>query len=183
MSPGGRGERRLWSLAFTLGIPGVYVLFLTLFAQRVGAHDYDQFLVFHELQYWNSALFGLAKQWTPVMCSGLSMAGDPQVPFFSVTMLLAYALGPLPGMMGGITLYLVLGWIGAYLYAGLWLPEKPPRGLAASLFIGNGFFICRLTHGHVDFVPFLALPLALWAIHRITSRVESTATIPQAVLG
>jgi hypothetical protein len=183
MSPGPGVERRLWSMAFTLGIPGVYALILTIFAQRVGSHDYDQFLVFHELQYWSSSLFGLAKQWTPVMCSGLSMAADPQVPFVSVTMLLAYALGPLPGMMSGITLYLVLGWIGAYLYAGLWLPEKPPRGLAASLFIGNGFFICRLTHGHVDFVPFLALPLALWVIHRITLRGESTPTLPQAVLG
>jgi hypothetical protein len=104
-----RLEARGWSLAFTLAIPGVYGLILASFAQRVGAHDYDQFLVFHELQYWNSALFGLAKQWSPVMCSGLSLAGEPQVPFASLTMLLAYAIGPLPGMMVGIAIYLVLG--------------------------------------------------------------------------
>ncbi len=161
-----RPRSRLWSAAFILGIPGIYLLILAVFGQRVGSHDYDQFLVFHELQYWNAALFGLAKQWTPVMCSGLSLAGEPQVPFASLTMVLAYAFGPLPGIMLGITLYLVLGWAGAYLFAGLWTAEKQPRALAASLFIGNGFFICRLTHGHIDFVPFLALPLALWVIHR-----------------
>ena len=166
MTPCWRPGSRLWSLGFILGIPGIYLLILAVFGQRVGTHDYDQFLVFHELQYWNSALFGLAKQWTPVMCSGLSLAGEPQVPFASLTMILAYAFGPLPGIMLGITLYLALGWVGAYLFAGLWSTERQPKALAASLFIGNGFFICRLTHGHIDFIPFLALPLALWVIHR-----------------
>ena len=177
-----RLEHRRWSLAFTLAIPAVYGLILVIFARRVGAHDYDQFLVFHELQYWNSSLFGLAKQWSPVMCSGLSLAGEPQVPFASLTMLLAYAIGPLPGMMVGIAIYLALGWAGAYLYSGLSLSERQPRALAASLFIGNGFFICRLTHGHLDFVPFLALPLALWMIHRATSRSSSPSPIARSVL-
>jgi hypothetical protein len=171
-----------WSLAFTLAIPAVYGLVLIVFSQRVGAHDYDQFLVFHELQYWNSSLFGLAKQWTPVMCSGLSLAGEPQVPFASLTMLLAYAIGPLPGMMLGIAIYLALGWAGGYLYSGLWFPQRQLRALAASLFIGNGFFICRLTHGHLDFVPFLALPLALWMIHRATARSDSPPPIARTIL-
>jgi hypothetical protein len=182
MTSSSRFGQRLWSLAFTLAIPAAYALILAVFARRVGAHDYDQFLVFHELQYWNASLFGLAKQWSPVMCSGLSLAGEPQVPFASLTMLLAYAIGPLPGMMVGIAIYLVLGWAGAYLYSGLWLSEASPRALAASLFIGNGFFICRLTHGHLDFVPFLALPLALWMIHRTTARSESLTPIARVIL-
>lgn len=164
---------RHWSRAFTIAIPAVYGLVLTVFAQRVGTADYDQFLVFHQLQYWNSALFGPAKQWSPVMCSGLSLAGEPQVPFASLTMLLGYALGPLLGIVVGIAAYLAMGWAGAYLYSGLWFPEPGRRALAASLFIGNGFFICRLAHGHVDFVPFLALPLALWVIHRATDTGDS----------
>lgn len=183
MTSGSQPGHRRWFLAFTLAIPAVYGLILVVFARRVGAHDYDQFLVFHELQYWNSSLFGLAKQWSPVMCSGLSLAGEPQVPFASLTMLLAYAIGPLPGMMVGVAIYLALGWAGAYLYAGLWLIERQPRALAASLFIGNGFFICRLTHGHLDFVPFLTLPLALWMIHRSTSRCDSPSPIARAALG
>ena len=64
--------------------------------------DYDQFRVFDELQYWNANLFGAAKQWTPVMCGGLSIAGEPQVPFASLTMLLSYLPGPLFGILAGI---------------------------------------------------------------------------------
>jgi len=72
-------------------------------------------------------------------------------------------------------LYLTIGWLGGYLYSGLWFQEQRPRQLAASLFIGNGFFICRIAHGHLDFIPFLALPLALWVIHRVSDRAESDA--------
>jgi hypothetical protein len=166
---------RHWSRAFTVAIPVAYALALVVFARRVGTADYDQFLVFHELQYWNAALFGLAKQWTPVMCSGLSLAAEPQVPFASLPMLLGYALGPLPGIVVGNIVYFALGWIGAYLYSGLWFVERARRALAASLFIGNGFFICRLVHGHLDFIPFLALPLALWIIHRATEPPQEPA--------
>src|ERR1700747_2718616 len=146
---------RHWSRAFIIGIPAVYGLALTIFAHRVsGTADYDQFLVFQELQYWNATLFGLAKQWSPVMCSGLSLAGEPQVPFMSLTMLLAYAFGPLVGLQLGCALYFVAGWSGAYRYSGLWVSSRRTRALAASLFIGNGFFAYRMSVGHVDFMPF-----------------------------
>ena len=157
---------RHWSRALTVAIPAAYGVALLVFAHRIGTADYDQFLVFHELQYWNATLFGLAKQWTPVMCSGLSLAGEPQVPFASLPMLLGYVLGPLWGIVAGNIAFFAIGWIGAYLYAGLWVTPKARRALTASLFIGNGFFICRLVHGHLDFMPFAALPLALWVIHR-----------------
>ena len=166
---------RHWSRAFIVSIPVAYALALVVFARRVGTADYDQFLVFHELQYWNASLFSLAKQWTPVMCSGLSLAAEPQVPFASLPMLLGYALGPLPGIVVGNLVYFALGWIGAYLYSGLWFIERARRALAASLFIGNGFFICRLAHGHLDFIPFLALPLALWIIHRAADPSQESA--------
>src|SRR5205807_2395516 len=84
---------------------------------------------------------------------------EPQVPFASLTMLLGYVLGPLAGIVAGTLVYLVVGWAGCYLYSGLWLEQPRARALAASLFIGNGFFICRISHGHLDFMPFLALPL------------------------
>ena len=158
---------RHWSRALTVAIPAAYGVALLVFAHRIGTADYDQFLVFHELQYWNATLFGLAKQWTPVMCSGLSLAGEPQVPFASLPMLLGYALGPLWGIVAGNIAYFIIGWIGAYLYTGLWVTQKARRALTASLFIGNGFFICRLVHGHLDFIPFAALPLALWTLHRV----------------
>ena len=149
-----------------VGIPVVYLLLLALDWNRVGSTDLDQFVVFHELQYWNWRLFGFAKQWTPVLCSGLSLAGEPQVPLLSLSMLLSYSLGPLRGIQLAVVIYLVWGWAGAYLYAGLCTRLTVERALAASLFIGNGFFICRIGHGHIDFVPFLVLPFVLWLLHR-----------------
>lgn len=164
ITPGAAGRR--WLNAFSIGIAAVYALLFLSFLFRSGPKDYDQFLVFHELQYWNTALFGLAKQWTPLMCSGLSLAGEPQVPFMSLSMALGYVFGPLLGLKLATLIYFLIGWGGAFLYAGLWLKQNGPRVLAASLFIGNGFFICRLGFGHIDFIPFLILPLMLWVLHR-----------------
>jgi len=162
--------------AFVLGIPIVYAILLALAWGRVGTRDLDQFLVFHELQSWNHQLFGLAKQWTPVLCSGLSLADEPQVPFMSLSMMLGYVFGPLAGLDLALLIYLGWGWIGAYLYAGLCSTESGQRLLAASLFIGNGFFVCRIGYGHIDFVPFLTLPFMLWLLHRICERPSNGST-------
>jgi len=167
-----------WAWAFVISIPAVYAAVLALFWNRVGPADYDQFLVFHELQYWNASLFGLAKQWTPVMCSGLSLAGEPQVPFASLTMILTYLFGAQAGLALGSALYFVAGWVGTYLYSGLYVRERLQRALAASLFLGNGFFICRMAYGHVDFLPFLSLPLALWIIH---ATLQKSTTDPPVI--
>jgi len=153
-------------LAFIVGIPAVYLLVIAIAWNHVGPRDLDQFVVFHELQIWNMQLSGFAKQWAPVLCSGVSLAGEPQVPLLSLSMLIAYGLGALRGLQWAMILYLALGWLGAYLYAGLWLTKLKTRALAAALFIGNGFFVCRLAYGHMDFLPFLMLPLALWILHR-----------------
>lgn len=162
-------SQQRWLLIFAGAIPAAYVLFFLLTWNRVGPKDFDQFLVFHELQYWNRALFGFAKQWTPLLCGGLPMSGEPQIPVMSLSMLLSYLVGPLLGIKLASLAYLVTGWVGAYLYAGLWRSDKLTRVLAASLFIGNGFFVYRMAVGHVDFVPFLVLPLALWSLHRTLS--------------
>ena len=160
-------DRRRWLTAFSLAIVLGYLLPWVALLGVVGPKDFDQFLAFHEQQYWNAALFGLSKQWSPLMCGGLSLAGEPQVPFMSLSMLLGYAIGPLAALDMAIALYFIAGWAGAYLYAGLWLKDVGRRALAASLYIGNGFFICRYAYGHLDFIPFLALPMMLWTLHRI----------------
>jgi hypothetical protein len=174
------GARR-WLRGLSLGIPAVYGLFFLIFWNRSGPKDGDQFLVFHTLQYWNASMFGIAKQWTPLMCSGLSMAGEPQVPFMSLSMGLSYILGPPNGVKSALVIYLMLGWIGAFLYAGLWLKNRQLRFLAASLFVGNGFFFCRLAFGHFDLIPFFILPLVLWALHRGTDR-QTSASSPGRIL-
>lgn len=152
--------------AFLISIPLAYALIFALSWNRVGLKDHDQFLVFHELQYWNADLFAWEKEWTPLLGGGLSLAADPQVPFLSLTMALGHLLGPFAGLRAGTVLYFAAGWIGAYLYAGLMVRKRLIRSLAASLFIGNGFFVCRLAYGHIDHIPFLTLPLVLWSLHK-----------------
>ena len=111
---------RRYLQAFALGIPLVYALLLALAWDKVGTRDFDQFFVFHQLQDWNYQLFGFAKQWTPLLCSGLSLAGEPQVPLLSLSMLLSYAFGAARGTRSCHHPLPCLGWIGAYLYAGLY---------------------------------------------------------------
>lgn len=159
-----------WLTVLIAGIVVEYLLFFVLFWDRAGPGDADQYLVFHSLQYWNAELFGLAKQWTPLLCSGLSLSGEPQVPFLSLGMTLSYLLGPLWGVKISLVLYCLGGWIGAYLYSGLWLRVPLQQRLAAALFVGNGFFFCRLGLGHFDFAPFLMLPLMLWVLHQGSGR-------------
>ena len=134
---------RRWLTALIVGILVEYLLFFALFWDRTGPGDADQYLVFHTLQYWNAQAFGLAKQWTPLLCSGLSMAGEPQIPFMSLGMALSYLLGPLAGVKLSVMIYCCIGWVGAYLYSALWLQVPLQRHLAATLFLGNGFFFCR----------------------------------------
>src|ERR1700732_4046846 len=100
---------RRWLSALSFGIVTVYALFYVVFLSRSGPKDGDQYLVFHSLQYWNAWMFGIAKQWTPLMCSGLSMAGEPQVPFMSLSMALTYVVGPLWGVKSAIVIYMAIG--------------------------------------------------------------------------
>src|SRR3979490_3051587 len=176
-----RPHARRWLSALSFGIVTIYAVFYVVFLTRSGPKDGDQFLVFHSLQYWNASMFGIAKQWTPLMCSGLSMAGETHMPFMSLSMALSYMLGPLWGVKLAGAIYLSLGWIGAFLYAGLWLKVNAQRTLAAALFIGNGFFFCRLSFGHFDFIPFLILPLMLWALHRGAEWTKSPFGIGSAL--
>ena len=97
----GRRNRRAatfrWSAAFTWTIPVIYVAVLAAFAHRVSAPPTTTIPRLSRIAVLEFTLFGLAKQWSPVIVLGLSLAGEPQVPFGSLTMLLGYVLGPLTG--------------------------------------------------------------------------------------
>ena len=85
--PAPAARARSWLRALCVGVAGTYCLFFVVFATRVGPVDQDQFLVFHELQYWNAMLFGVAKQWTPVMllrALALAERGLLRFPFHAI---------------------------------------------------------------------------------------------------
>src|SRR5262245_34836085 len=90
----GRRLRLSPTLALTLAIPILYLLVFGVFLFRTGDSDWDQILSFHDLSLWNEQLSGVAKQWNPLMRGGMSLAGDPQVPVFSPSMILARVLDP-----------------------------------------------------------------------------------------
>jgi hypothetical protein len=159
------GARRVL-LAFPIAVLLAYAILLALFFDRVGLRDNDHAVAAHHQQYWNQQLFGIARQWSPLMCGGLSLAANPFVHFFSLSMALGYLCGPFLGLRLAVVAYLATGFASAYLYAGLMLRDRLLRLVAAALFVGNGFFICRLAYGHLNLVPFLTLPLVLYVLHR-----------------
>ena len=148
--------------ALTLAIPLLYVLIFAAFVLRKGDTDWDQMLAFHRLSLWNTKLFGWEKHWNPLMSGGMSLAGDPQVPIFSPSMLLAHLLPTVAAMKVAALLFLAAGWAGTYLLARQLRLAPATAALAASLFAGNGFILSRLSHGHVDFLGTLTLPLWLF---------------------
>ena len=161
--------------ALTLAIPALYLLVFAVFALRKGDTDWDQMIALHRLSLWNSKLFGWEKHWNPLMSGGMSLAGDPQVPIFSPSMLLTHVMPTAAAIKVAALLFLVAGWTGAYLLAAeLGLPAGT-AALAASLFSGNGFILSRLSHGHIDFLGTLTLPLWLYGARFVLPREGETA--------
>jgi hypothetical protein len=161
--------------ALTFAIPAVYLVVLAAFALRKGDTDWDQMIAFHRLSLWNSKLFGWEKHWNPLMSGGMSLAGDPQVPIFSPSMLLTHVMPTAAAMKAAVVLFLAAGWIGTYLLSVELGLSAGTAALAASLFSGNGFILSRLSHGHVDFLGTLTLPLWLYGARFVVKREGETA--------
>jgi hypothetical protein len=158
------------SLLLTAAIPLIYVVVYGAFLFREGDSDWDQMLSFHELSLWNSRLFGLAKHWNPLMRGGMSLAGDPQVPIFSPSMILARMIDPAAAIKISCLFFVLAGAAGAWLLARDLALDGMTAALAAALFAGNGYIVSRLSHGHTAFLGTLGLPLWLWAARRCLPR-------------
>jgi len=165
--PGEQTPRRLTpSLLLAAAVPLVYLTVFGAFLFRSGDTDWDQILSFHELSSWNERLSGLPKQWNPLMRGGMSLAGDPQVPVFSLSMLLARVMHPAAAIKIACLAFLAAGALGAWLLARDLNLDRRAALLAASLFTGNGYILSRFSHGHVVFLGTLGLPLWIWAARR-----------------
>jgi hypothetical protein len=164
VSTAGRvGPRWSPSLALTVAVPAIYVLTCGLLLLRKGDNDWDQLLAFHLIERWNGQLSGFAKHWNPLMAGGMSLAGDPQVPVLSPSMLLARVLPPAAALKLSLLFFVTLGWAGTFLLARRLLLDRRTAALAASLFAGSGYIVSHLHHGHIGFLGTLTLPLWLWA--------------------
>src|SRR5215831_18268637 len=155
------------SLLLTAAIPLIYVVVYGAFLFREGDSDWDQMLAFHELSLWNSRLFGLAKHWNPLMRGGMSLAGDPQVPILSPSMILARMIDPAAAIKISCLFFVLAGAVGAWLLARDLALDGMTAALAAAFFAG---------HGHTVFLGTLGLPLWLWAARRsLPGRGEASA--------
>jgi len=164
------------SLLLAAAIPLIYVVVYAAFLFREGDSDWDQMLSFHELSLWNSRLFGLAKHWNPLMRGGMSLAGDPQVPIFSPSMILARMIDPAAAIKISCLFFVLAGAVGAWLLARDLALDGMTAALAAAFFAGNGYIVSRLSHGHTVFLGTLGLPLWLWAARRsLPGRGEASA--------
>ena len=168
------GRFRTPTRALTLAIPAVYLLVFAVFALRKGDTDWDQMIALHRLSLWNSKLFGWEKHWNPLMSGGMSLAGDPQVPIFSPSMLLAHVMPTAAAIKAAALLFLAAGWIGTYLLAVELGLSAGTAALAASHCSGTGVSLSRLSHGHVDFLGTLTLPLWLYGARFVVRRDGET---------
>jgi hypothetical protein len=172
------------SLGLTLAIPLVYLAVFGATLFREGDSDWDQILSFHELELWNTAQSGWAKQWNPLMQGGISMAGDPQVPIASLSMFLARGIDPAAAMKVAALIFVAAGALGAWLFAKDLGFDRRSAALAGALFAGNGYIVSRLSHGHVVFLGTLLLPLFLWANRRaVREPGEEAAAASRRLLG
>jgi hypothetical protein len=146
-------------------VPCVYILVFSFFLFVKGDSDWDQALTFHRISLWSFGTFGLAKGWNPLMAGGMSLAGDPQVGVLSLSMLFSHLIAPVAAIKIACLFYLLLGFLGTFTLARRLGLNRETACLAGSLFMGNGYILSRFSHGHVDFLGSLCLPLWLCGAH------------------
>jgi hypothetical protein len=153
------------SKLLSVAVPCVYILVFSFFLFVKGDSDWDQALTFHRISLWSFRTFGLAKGWNPLMAGGMSLAGDPQVGVLSISMLFSHLMAPVAAIKIACLFYLLIGFLGTFILARRLRLDRDTACLAGSLFMGNGYILSRFSHGHVDFLGSLCLPLWICGAH------------------
>ena len=109
--------------------------------------------------YWSIPWF------SPAECGGVPFFADPQVGYFSVPQLLTLWVPPLLAIQAMFLLFASVGFFGAYTLSRVSFRSSVPAALlAASLFLFNGFYACRILVGHMTFHSFMLLPVVAAAL-------------------
>ncbi len=129
-------------------------------------HDYRLFiprLIDSHLYY---KINGLSIEWyTPYFGGGLPAYPNPLQMQFSVTQLFTLFVNPWIAVLASTVLYLIIGFIVAFLFLRDALELKPLSAiLGAGFFIVNGFFIERVVIGHVNFITFPLIVIPIFAL-------------------
>ncbi len=142
----------LWALNFTYPLIG---------------HDYLLFLPKLLAGNWHFAHQGFFPfRFTPHFCGGLPMYGNPQDMYYSLPQILTFVLEPWVAIQASLSVMLLVGYVGWYLFSRDVLRFPSPWAHLLSLIIlSNGFYLLHMIVGHLTFHTVPLLGLLLWILY------------------
>ncbi len=159
--------RSKWPMAVGLLVALAFMAQPLWHLTSTGSTDDWRWFTFHwEVSWHTITQFHRLPVWNPYHCGGNVHLANPQTQFLSPLAWPAAIIGVPLGIKLFMLMHLVLGYLGMW-----WLARdaggRPwPATLAASLFVGGGFFFQHVGGGHSSFLPFLLAPAALAAFRR-----------------
>lgn len=141
-----------------------YLLFSSFFPNAQGkiGHDYSyDFPMLLDGYSWflENGLFSVP-WFTPSFCGGMPLFPSPATFYFSIIQFTSFFFDPMSAMKIALLVFGAIGFWGFYfLLRRIFLTESWPALLGGALFLFNGFFVCRLIVGHIEFHGFMLVPL------------------------
>lgn len=159
-------------------ICGVYLLSLGQYYPKVGM-DYKYFiprLIDSHLHYVTN---GLSIQWyTPSFGGGLPSYPNPQQIQFSLPQAFTLFMDPWRASLAAICVFIILGNLGAFNLANKRLGLSHHASLVVALFFTlNGFMLQHLGIGHLTFMGYLLLPLAILGLTAKTKLTQNWSLV------
>ena len=131
---------------------------------RVGL-DYGYFMTQLQLgEYWWRTNGSWAVPWfTPGACGGLPLLADPQSLYYSLPQALAIGLGPVPAVEATMLAGAAFGATTTYLLLRQrFQVSAAAAGLAAVIWLFNGFYAFQLAMGHLTYHTVAVVPAIAW---------------------
>lgn len=158
---------------------GPLVLFLAIFFWMLNAmypnigHDYFYFMPRLLVGRMHFAEQGISPfMYTPYFCGGMPQYGNPQGMYYSLQQLFTLMMDPWISVQIAIFVYLIIGYIGWFLFARdvMQLP-KPWAHLLSVVVSANGYYILHMVVGHI---ASLSLPICGFLLWILMERKKDT---------
>lgn len=161
--PSWLGSSGLW---FSAAVASFFVPFLLNWGV-IGVGDFDQFATFNQIALWWYALGDWQGTWSPFLCGGSTLQGNPQIPLFHPNLLLYILFGPVKGMGVSLVLWCLVGATGMWLLLRDLKVDRRVATWISTAWVVNGFFIGQLGTMHILYTACYGLPWGFWLNRRI----------------
>ncbi len=175
-----------WILLFAVFV-WCFLAFLNAHFPILG-HDYHYFLPKLLMGKWHFLRQGfLPFRFTPHICAGLPMYGNPQDLYYSLPQLLSLILDPWLSVNLTVVIMLFAGYAGWYLVGRdlLRLPVSFAH-LLSLVILSQGFFLVHMIAGHLSFHTFPLMGWVLWLLyhpsHDVGARLIARSSTAAAIL-